>query len=62
MDSKRPFHPDIMIAKDTWGDVPLAYNIMLSEVLHYFLETHKKRWGIIEMHKKRWGVIGCNAV
>ena len=44
------FHPDTMIVKDKWGEVPLAY-IMLSEapteVLHYFLETHKKRWGVM---------------
>ncbi len=44
------FHADIMIAKDKWGDVPLAY-IMLSEapteVLHYFLGMHKKKWGVM---------------
>ena len=40
-------HPIAMVAKDKWGETPLAY-IMLSEapleVLHFFLESHKKLW------------------
>jgi len=41
-------YPGALIATDEWSDVPLTY-IMLSdapmEILHFFLEMHKREWG-----------------
>jgi hypothetical protein len=42
--------PNAYVAKDKWGDLPLAYIILSEapkEVLHFFLEMHRRNAGTI---------------
>ena len=41
-------NPDAMNVKDKWGEVPLVYLLISGppiEIIHYFLETHRRKWG-----------------
>ncbi|KAL3758063.1 hypothetical protein ACHAWU_002996 [Discostella pseudostelligera] len=42
--------PDAIIDEDNWGETPLGYIVFSGnseEILHIFMETCKKRWGVL---------------